>query len=290
MTEATTDLRDAATVTGADLQNVAFTSSKGFGRGYDQVEVDAFVARCADQIDRLRSELRDRDATLIGLQVQIDTLQERIDRDSRSQEVANAISVLTTAQQTADKTVAQADDYSARVMGEARDLYEDARRNAATLEQETEAKARDVYEVALGRAEALERETTEKMAQLTLSATTAQKELESQTAYLKTLRDTTKTQMEAFLEGLLDHVTDAYGRAHPMAAEAASATTPRNVRRSNRLAGRVGSGPARATAVTARVAGVGTRRVAEPIPSPKSSPLADDLGFRRVDGFLRNQD
>ena len=76
------------------------------------------------------------------MQSQIAELQERIDRDSRSNEVAQAISVLITAQQTADKTVAQADGYSAKVMAEARDLYEDTRKNAATLEQETEDKAR----------------------------------------------------------------------------------------------------------------------------------------------------
>ena len=275
MTDATNNFRDADAVTGSDLQNVTFASSKVLGRGYDHVEVEAFVKRCADLVDRMRSQLRDRDATILGLQVQVDTLQERVDRDSRSNEVSHAINVLTLAQQTADKTVAQADGYSAKVMAEARDLYEDARRNAATLEQETEAKARHVYEEALGRAESLERESNEKVAQLTLSAATAQQELESQTAYLRTLRDTTRTQMEAFLESLLDHVTEAYGQAHPMAAEAASATTPRNIRRSNRIAGRT-NGSNKATASTLRIAGVGTRRISEQIPSPKSAPLGEN--------------
>ncbi len=274
MTDATANFPDADAVTGSDLKNVAFASSKGFGRGYDHVEVEAFVARCADLVDQLRGRLRDRDGTILDLQVQVDSLQERVDRDSRSKEVANAISVLTNAQQTADKTVAQADDYSARVMSEARDLYEDARRNAATLEQETEAKARHVYEEALGRAESLERESNEKLAKLSLSAATAQQELESQTAYLRTLRDTTRTQMEAFLEGLLDHVTDAYGQAHPMAAEAASASNPRIVRR-NRSAGRSNNGSTR-SASTLRVAGVGTRRIGDQIPSPKSAPAEEN--------------
>jgi hypothetical protein len=81
--------------------------------------------------------------------------------------------------------------------------------------------------------------------------------------------------MEAFLEGLLDHVTDAYGQAHPMAAEAASAQNPRNVRRSTRSAGRATNGSTRAGASTLRVAGVGTRRIGEQIPSPKSAPAAE---------------
>lgn len=273
MTDATNNFRDADAVTGSDLKNVTFASSKVLGRGYDHVEVETFVKRCADLVDQLRGQLHERNSTILDLQVQVDTLQERVDRDSRSNEVANAISVLTIAQQTADKTVQQADGYSARVMSEARDLYEDARRNAATLEQETEVKARHVYEEALGRAEALERETNEKLTQLTLSAAVAQQELESQTAYLRTLRDSTRTQMEAFLESLLDHVTDAYGQAHPMAAEAASAQNPRNVRRSNRSAGRA-NGSTRA-ASTLRVAGVGTRRITDQIPSPKSAPVAE---------------
>jgi hypothetical protein len=131
--------------------------------------------------------------------------------------------------------VAQADDYSARVMSEARDLYENARRNAATLEQETEDKAKGVYDDALARAATLEREAQDHVAQLTLTAATAQTELDSQTAYLRTLRDATRTQLEVFLEGLLDHVAGEYGRAHPMAAEAANATTPQRVRENNRL-------------------------------------------------------
>lgn len=285
MTDATTDFRDADAVTGNDLQNTAFSPSKGFGRGLDHAEVDAFVVRCANLVDRLRGQLRDREAAVLDLQVKVDTLQERIDRDSRSKEVADAISVLTMAQQTADKTVAQADGYSAKVMSEARDLYEDARRNAATLEQEAETKARDVYEVALGRAEALERETTDRVTQLNLTAATAQKELDSQTAYLRTLRDTSRAQIEAFLEGLLDHVTEAYGQAHPIAAEAASTTTARGVRRTR--AAKSG-GAARSGSAVPRVAGVGTRRVVEPLPSPRPAPVEDDFGYRRVQGLLQD--
>jgi BMFP domain-containing protein YqiC len=244
--------------------------------------------RCATLVDQLRSELHDRDATIIGLQVQIDALQERIDRDSRSNEVKHAISVLTTAQQTADKTVEQADAYSAKVMSEARDLYEDARRNAATLEQETEDKARHVYEDALGRVAALERESADKVAQLTLSAATAQKELESQTAYLRTLRDSTRVQMESFLEGLLDHLSEAYGRAHPLAAEAASESSPRRIRRNSRVTGRSGTSAAKGSSVP-KVAGVGARRIADAIPSPRAAAqVEDDLQYRRVDEFLRD--
>jgi hypothetical protein len=50
-----------------------------------------------------------------------------------------------------------------------------------------------------------------------------QDDLDRQTAYLRTLRDATRTQMQKFLEGMLFHVAEEYGRAHPVAAQAAEA-------------------------------------------------------------------
>jgi DivIVA domain-containing protein len=237
MTDSTSGLRNLDAITGADLQTVTFATAKGFGRGYDQHEVDSFVVRCAQVVDRLRARL---DEATARHESQIAELKDRIDRDSRSNEVAQAMSVLITAQQTADKTVAQADEYSAKVMAEARELYEDTRKNSATLEQETEDKARHVYEEALSRSEAIEREATQKVAQLTQTAQSAQAELDQQTTYLRTLRDSTRVQIETFLEGLLDHVTEEYGRAHPIAAEAATAaaSSARKLKRNNRLAGK----------------------------------------------------
>lgn len=222
MTDSTSEPRSVDQVTGAALQTVTFATSKGFGRGYDQHEVDAFVQRCADLVDGLRSRLAEVTA---GYEGQIAELRDRIDRDSRSSEVAQAMSVLITAQQTADATVAQADEYSATVMAEARELYEDTRKNAATLEQETEDKARHVYEEALSRAEAIEREATSRVERMNLNSESVQVELDQQTAYLRTLRDTSRIQIQSFLEGLLDHVAEEYGRAHPIAAEAANEAT-----------------------------------------------------------------
>ena len=46
-------------------------------------------------------------------------------------------------------------------------------------------------------------------------------EIERQTVYLRALRDSTQVQVQTFLSGLLDHVTNEYGRAIPAAAEAA---------------------------------------------------------------------
>src|SRR6478752_4274831 len=254
MTDSTSGLRNLDEVTGADLQTVTFATSKGFGRGYDQHEVDSFVVRCAQLVDRLRARM---DQSTAGLQAQITELQERIDRDSRSNEVAQAMSVLITAQQTADKTVAQADEYSAKVMAEAREVYEEA----------------------LSRSEAIQREAADRVERMNLNSESVQAELDQQTAYLRTLRDSSRIQIQTFLEGLLDHVAEEYGRAHPIAAEAATAaaTNARKAKRAGRAGKSAGKGvPAKSTI---KVAGL-TRRVGgfwggDPIKRPSGS-----AGFR----------
>ncbi|MEP6560976.1 MAG: DivIVA domain-containing protein [Nakamurella sp.] len=275
MTGPTSGFQDLDTVTGADLRSVTFATSRARGRGYDEQQVASYVANCAAVVDRLRDHLA-RQAAHIG------QLQGRIDRDSRSNEVAHAISVLTTAQQTADRTVSEADGYSARVMSEARDLYEDARRNAGVLEQETEDKSRAVYEDAVSRATAIEKETIAKIEQLELTSMSAQKELDSQTAYLRTLRDATRTQMEAFLEGLLDRVAEEYGRAHPLAAAEASNRNgqPRG-RRVNRLPARQSGGPGKPSSPTVRIAGLPERRRSAngAIPLPRAQPADQSAPF-----------
>ena len=270
MTGPTSRFQNLDAVTGTDLRSITFATSKARGRGYDEQQVGSFVANTAAVVDRLRDHLARQAA-------EINQLRARIDRDSNSNEVAHAISVLTTAQQTADRTVAEADGYSSRVMSEARDLYEDARRNAAVLEQEAEDKARAVYEDASSRAAAIERETIAKIEQLELTSMSAQKELDAQTAYLRTLRDATRTQMEAFLEGLLDRVAEEYGRAHPMAAAEANNRTaqPRN-RRAGRLPARATGAVGKPSGPSLRLAGMQERRrLASPngaIPLPQAQP------------------
>jgi DivIVA domain-containing protein len=276
MTGPTSRFQNLDAVTGTDLRSVTFATSRARGRGYDEQQVGSFVANTAAVVDRLRDHLARQAA-------EINQLRERIERDSTSNEVAHAISVLTSAQQTADRTVAEADGYSARVMSEARDLYEDARRNAAVLEQEAEDKARAVYDDATSRAEAIERETVAKIEQLELTSMSAQKELDAQTAYLRTLRDATRTQMEAFLEGLLDRVAEEYGRAHPMAAAEANRSAQPRSRRTGRLPARANGVAGKPSSPSLRLAGMQERRRltspngAIPLPQGQSSDQYGDL-------------
>ena len=173
----------------SDLQTVRFHESQGFGRGYDESEVDAFIARCASELQRLARRVDELEA-----QASTNAMKGSTDGYIATQ----SATILSAAQQTADTTVKNADEYSARVMAEARTMYDDARRKSTKMLD-------DAYQVA-----------TETIDQ----ANERHEEIERQTVYLRALRDSTKVQVETFLSGLLDHVTSEYGRALPAAVEA----------------------------------------------------------------------
>jgi DivIVA domain-containing protein len=168
---------------------VRFHESRGFGPGYDEAEVDAFMARCASELQRLARRVDELEA-----QASSSALKGPTDGYIATQ----SATILSAAQQTADSTVKNADEYSARVTAEARTMYDDARRRSTKMLE-------DAYRVA-----------TEAIDQ----ANERHEEIERQTVYLRALRDSTKVQVETFLSGLLDHVTSEYGRALPAAVEA----------------------------------------------------------------------
>jgi DivIVA domain-containing protein len=188
MTSSASRIEDGR-LTLSDLQTVRFHESKGFGPGYDEAEVDAFMARCASELQRLTRRVDELEA-----QASSSAVKGPTDGYIATQ----SATILSAAQQTADSTVKNADEYSARVTAEARTMYDDARRKSTKMLE-------DAYRVA-----------TEAIDQ----ANERHEEIERQTVYLRALRDSTKVQVETFLSGLLDHVTSEYGRALPAAVEA----------------------------------------------------------------------
>jgi DivIVA domain-containing protein len=293
MTDAKVQSTGKAEVSAEDIRAVKF--NRVLGRGYEQSEVDAFVDKCAAWIDWFNQQLGSAQRDLARLHQQIG--------DNGGEQVQQAIQVLTNAQQTADTTVRQADQYSLSVMTEAKRLYEEARLRTASLEQEAEVKAKGLTEDAAVRAEKLQRDSVEqadallsstqqraaaleqeardradrlledaaeqaaavdtqtqdRLQQLGESTAARQAELDKQTAYLRTLRDSSRIQMQKFLEGLLDHLSDEYGRADPAAAHAAVGGRPsgNGATASRRLVGR----PKRST-----------RRSYRPVPAAQASP------------------
>ena len=188
MTSSASRIEDGR-LTLSDLQTVRFHESQGFGRGYDEAEVDDFIARCASELQRLTRRVDE-------LEAQANTSAMR--EPSGGYIATQSATILSAAQQTADTTLKNADEYSARVMAEARTMYDDARRKSTKMLDDAYRVATEAIDQANERHEVIER----------------------QTVYLRALRDSTKVQVETFLSGLLDHVTGEYGRALPSAVEA----------------------------------------------------------------------
>jgi len=193
----TASFEDPRRMTAEDVRSFGFGETRGFTRGYEESDVDTFVAKVADEID-----VRDRE--IEANHQEIEHLTRRIMAGSADR-VTQSVNILSRAQKTADEAVARADEHSARVMTEARAFYDDARRQAAKIVDEAARQAEEVAELAAA----------------------DHGEIARQTAYLQTMREVARTQIEAFLMGLYDRVAQEYGQAHPAAAAEATAAQER---------------------------------------------------------------
>lgn len=223
---ATSESVDQGTVlTATDIRATQFSGSKGFGHGYDSGEVDQLVARAAAALDSLTVELTNARAEIAGLQA-------RLAQQESGSAIEQAVGVLTKAQETADAILARAQAE--------REAAESAHAAALEAADETARRATEVEQQVLARVQ-----------RLTAVADQSQHEIDREAAYLQTFREASRSQIEDFIEGVLDHVAEQYGRAHPLAAQTAAAlrrptvggapssrhTVPVRSRRGLRLAG-----------------------------------------------------
>jgi DivIVA domain-containing protein len=194
-------------LTPADLHNVRFTRASMLHPGYVEGEVDRVLARVAEELGRLYAEkaaLRDQ---VRSLQAQVDGV---VVPEPPSEQ---AVRILSTAQQTADNYVAEAEEFSRQVTSEARAAYEEqirrARENAGAIIQAAQEAA-----VKLGGAE------------IPAGAdvpTRSVAELEEQVAYLKAFGQACRVQLRSYLEALLSDVEAEWGKADPAALPPAAA-------------------------------------------------------------------
>ncbi|HEV7213024.1 MAG TPA: DivIVA domain-containing protein [Blastococcus sp.] len=183
-------------ITPADLHGVRFTRATMLRPGYVETEVDRLVSRLAEEIGRLigeKGQLRDQ---VRALQAQLDGVVTPVAPSEQ------AVRILASAQQTADNYVAEAEEFSRQMTGEARAEYEEqvrlARETAgAIIQAAQEAAAR----VTGGAADGGD------------GARTA--ELEEQVAYLKAFAQACRVQLRSYLEALLTDVETEWGRADP---------------------------------------------------------------------------
>jgi DivIVA domain-containing protein len=183
-------------LTPADLQNVRFTRASMMRPGYVDTEVDRVLSRVAEELGRLYAEkaaLRDQ---VRSLQAQVDGI---VIPEAPSEQ---AVRILSSAQQTADNYVAEAEEFSRQVTHDARVEYEEMTREA----RET---AGAILQAA--------QEAAAKMGPATASPSGERnlEQLEEQVAYLRAFGQACRTQLRAYLEALLTDVETEWGNADP---------------------------------------------------------------------------
>jgi DivIVA domain-containing protein len=195
-------------LTPADLHNVRFPRATMMRPGYNDTQVDALLGRVAEEMSRLIEEkaaLRDQ---VRGLQEQAGGV---VPPEPPSEQ---ALRILSTAQQTADNYVAEAEEFSRQVTSEARSLYEEqvrlARENAGAIlqaAQEAAAKITDGGGVRNGgvRSGGVRVGSGERSVE----------ELQEQVAYLKAFGQACRVQLRSYLEALLSDIESEWGRADP---------------------------------------------------------------------------
>jgi DivIVA domain-containing protein len=184
----------------ADVQNVRFTRASMLRPGYVETEVDHVMSRVAEELARhiaekaqLRNEVRALRAHVEGAPVHEPPSEQ-------------AVRILSSAQQTADAYVAEAEEFSRQMTSEARTVYEEevrqARENAGAIIQAAQEAAAKMAggAVAVGGAD---------------TGARSMAELEEQVAYLKAFGQACRVQLRSYLEALLSDVENEWGRANP---------------------------------------------------------------------------
>lgn len=189
-------------LTPSDVHSVLFSRSNLLHRGYDDVEVDAFLAR-------VEQELRQLVAEKAVLRDQVQELQEEVrgGRPARENATVQAVRILSAAQQTADQYVAEAEDFSRRLALEARENYEQSLERART---EAEVVLRQAGQLAAPAQDAADDR----------SPGQTPDEVREEVLYLKAFGQACRTQLRSYLEALLDDVETEWGSAHPAVATA----------------------------------------------------------------------
>jgi DivIVA domain-containing protein len=184
----------------ADVQNVRFTRASMLRPGYVDTEVDRVMSRVAEELARhiaekaaLRDEVRALRAAVDGAPVPVAPSDQ-------------AVHILSSAQQTADAYVAEAEEFSRQMTSEARAVYEEevrlARENAGAIIQAAQEAAARMTGPAPAGADTPGRSV---------------EELEEQVAYLKAFGTAVRVQLRSYLEALITDVESEWGKADPAA-------------------------------------------------------------------------
>jgi DivIVA domain-containing protein len=228
----------------ADVQNVRFTRASMLRPGYVDSEVDRVMSRVAEELARhiaekaaLRDEVRALRAHVEGTPAPVAPSDQ-------------AVRILSSAQQTADAYVAEAEEFSRQMTSEARTVYEEevrqARENAGAIIQAAQEAAAKMTGPAPAGADTPGRSV---------------EELEEQVAYLKAFGSAVRVQLRSYLEALITDVESEWGRADPAALPKGPPLPPAQ------RAGR-GAGPGGATAFSDNTVTERTSDAGEDVSAP----------------------
>ena len=204
-------------LTPAAVHGVRFSRASRMHPGYADTEVDAFRGRVELELQRLtaeKAELREQvHALRRAAEAREADAQTASAREAPAQEEVpvQAVHILAAAQQTADQYVAEAEDFSRRIAGEAREHYEQ-------VVQQARAEADTVLREAASLA-AVAREAVPGPGQ-------DARDVQEEVAYLKAFGQACRTQLRSYLEALLDDVEREWGRADPQAVAARTHRSP----------------------------------------------------------------
>jgi DivIVA domain-containing protein len=198
-------------MTPESVRSASFTSSRLGRRGLDEGEVRAFCEYVSDGLGRL---INDNSM----LQAEVMRLRERLLEGKGRSGVqpedghVQAVYVLSKAQQTADRYVADAQEYS-------RELAEDARMHRDEILREAKVRASMILEEAhtsASQAASAVRDTHESR------PAADRQELQAEIAYLRTFSDVCRTHLRAYMESLTRSL-EQWERAEQESASSASA-------------------------------------------------------------------
>lgn len=180
------------------VRSAAFPSARLGRRGLDEGQVYAFCGQVSDELAGLLNENA-------GLQAEVLRLRERVlEGGSRKSGLqpedahVQAVYVLSKAQQTADRYVADAQEYS-------RELAQDAQLRREEIMREAKVRASMILEEAhatASRAASAVQNTSEPL------PASERQELQAEIAYLRTFSDVCRTHLRAYMESLTRSIAE----------------------------------------------------------------------------------
>jgi DivIVA domain-containing protein len=200
---------DGRRLTPAAVRGVEFSRANMLHPGYNDVEVDRFVHRLAEELARLIADKGELGDQVRALQKQLDGITRQAPPSEQ------AVQILAVAQQTADSYVAEAEEFSRQMASEAREQYQEqlrqARENAGAIIQAAQEAAAATAAKAEHGGDGNQRSV---------------QELQEQAAYLTAFGQACRVELRLYLEALLTDVETEWGRADPASLPQPPLRTP----------------------------------------------------------------